>query len=706
MKASPFLILIFIVQLIFPQLVISQDLGVIDSLNKIARKVPADTFAVEAMRQIGWEYEGVDNSIYLSYAHKALALSYSVGHASTTGSCLMDIGIAHEGIGSPDSSIYYYKKAISIFRGVNDSDGIAAVYLNMGATYRTLGNFSEALYCFLEALKIAEKNNDQGRTADCKTAIGNIYRQKGNLDIAKKYLEEGLEVYEFLKDCEGIGRAANNLGIVYSELKDHKKAIEYYFKALKIREELKLSSAISTCYSNIGCEYYEMNDLNNSILYHNKALALNTRLDNTRGIAIDLTNLAAVNTKQGKYAEAVAKLQKAKGLAAALKFKDLLKEVYMNLAENYSLMNDHFNAYKHHKKYTEIKDSILNEEENSIIAEMNSKYESEKKDSEIKLLNKSKEVQAADLKRKSIIIWAALVGIVLVLLLAFYIYRGYRLKQKANDIITRQKHEVELQKAIIEEKQKEITDSIHYAKRIQRALLSSDTFLNKELPEHFILYKPKDIVSGDFYWAAKTEAGKVLLMTADCTGHGVPGAFMSLLGVNFLNDITTDKRIVKPNQILDKLRKDIIYALNPEGTGTEAMDGMDAAICSFDFNNMELELAAANNPVWLIRDDKLIEFFPDKMPVGKFYDDERNFSLQRTELKMGDIVYTLTDGYADQFGGPKGKKFKPKALKDLLLSICSLSMEEQRKCLDRNIEEWKGRQEQIDDILIIGVRIH
>jgi serine phosphatase RsbU (regulator of sigma subunit) len=226
----------------------------------------------------------------------------------------------------------------------------------------------------------------------------------------------------------------------------------------------------------------------------------------------------------------------------------------------------------------------------------------------------------------------------------------------------------------------------------------------------FILYKPKDIVSGDFYYALSHKhsgSNKEIfyMCTADCTGHGVPGALMSMMGISHLNESIIEKNLVHPSEILDNMRKGIISSLNPEGSEEESKDGMDCVLCAYDFENMVLEFAAANNPLWLVRDKELVSFKPDKMPVGKYGEEMKPFSLQKTDLRKGDIVYTFTDGYADQFGGPKGKKFKYKQLEELLLANHQLPMEEQKKILDDAIESWKGGLEQVDDILIIGLRI-
>jgi serine phosphatase RsbU (regulator of sigma subunit) len=231
-----------------------------------------------------------------------------------------------------------------------------------------------------------------------------------------------------------------------------------------------------------------------------------------------------------------------------------------------------------------------------------------------------------------------------------------------------------------------------------------------ESKNFFILYKPKDIVSGDFYYALShkaTGSNKELfyMCTADCTGHGVPGAFMSMLGISYLNESIIEKNISKPHEVLNNMREEIISSLNPEGSEEESKDGMDCVLCAYDFENMKLDFAAANNPLWLVREGVLTEYKPDKMPVGKYQDTHASFKMQTIDLKKGDIVYSFTDGYADQFGGPKGKKFKYKQLEDTLLANSHLGMEEQKNILNTKFEAWKGNLEQVDDVLVIGIKI-
>lgn len=297
---------------------------------------------------------------------------------------------------------------------------------------------------------------------------------------------------------------------------------------------------------------------------------------------------------------------------------------------------------------------------------------------------------------------------------AFFQYRTANLRRRQKELeqtvterteeVLLQKEVITLQKHMVEEKQKEIIDSITYAQRIQRALLASDKLLNENLGEYFVLFRPKDIVAGDFYWGTPSKDG-FLLITADCTGHGVPGAFMSLLNISKLSETISEKKITRPDLILNNVRTEIIRSLNPNPLTDNSQDGMDCILCKFDFKNYKLEYAAANNSFYIVRNNQLIDCVADKMPVGKSHDDTKPFTLHTVSLEPGDVVYTLTDGYPDQFGGPKGKKYKYKQLEEFLLQIANEPIAIQKEKLLTSIEEWRGNLEQVDDICIIGIKI-
>jgi serine phosphatase RsbU (regulator of sigma subunit)/HAMP domain-containing protein len=270
--------------------------------------------------------------------------------------------------------------------------------------------------------------------------------------------------------------------------------------------------------------------------------------------------------------------------------------------------------------------------------------------------------------------------------------------------VVRQKSEIENKNEELEILYKQVTDSIHYAKRIQEAILPPKTIIDQILPNSFVLFKPKDIVSGDFYWVEKKN-NLTYFAAVDCTGHGVPGAFMSLVGHNILKDIISNTNIIKPSEILDKLREGVINTLHVSNKGTQSKDGMDITLCCINYDTLELQYAAAYNPLYIVRNGELIQYGANKFPIGAFIGEKENFDNVTIQLQKNDQLYVFSDGYADQFGGPKGKKFMVGNFRKLLTQISQKPVKEQMDFLDKILADWQGDLEQVDDVLIIGLKV-
>jgi serine phosphatase RsbU (regulator of sigma subunit) len=323
--------------------------------------------------------------------------------------------------------------------------------------------------------------------------------------------------------------------------------------------------------------------------------------------------------------------------------------------------------------------------------------------------------QLEAIAKQKLILYFVILALLLVSFLGYYIYRGYKIKKEANikleeknRTISLQKDEIEKQRDIaaaqrdqIAYQKRHIEDSILYAKRIQTALIPSLELFSDKL-EHFVLYKPLAIVSGDFYWVSSFENPQVII-SADCTGHGVPGAFMSMLGVTMLNEIVNNKHITSPEQIIENLRQGIIKSLKQVAAEDSIKDGMDIAVCCVDFDNNILWYAGANSPLYHVRGGELTHYRADKMPVAIHYRMEP-FTLHRIELQKGDAFYIFSDGYADQFGGPNQKKFMSMQLRETLVTMSAMPMLQQGERLNQIFEEWMGDSPQIDDVTMIGVR--
>ncbi len=285
--------------------------------------------------------------------------------------------------------------------------------------------------------------------------------------------------------------------------------------------------------------------------------------------------------------------------------------------------------------------------------------------------------------------------------------QGYELQETTTELKWQTENALRLYDEI-EQQKKEVTDSLLYAKRIQTALLPEVPFINEILNDYFVLFRPRDIVSGDFYWIA-AKGGKTIAVVADCTGHGVPGAFMSILGITLLNEITQDENL-QADIVLDKLREQVIKALKQTGRDLENKDGMDMAVSIIDWENARIEYAGANIPLILLRSlpnapDELIEVRADRMPIGIYETGTKPFTKHLIPIKPGDSIYMFSDGYCDQFGGSDLKKFKKKNLKKLLMDIHKHNMAEQKKILKQTLDHWRGDLPQVDDILVVGIKI-
>jgi serine phosphatase RsbU (regulator of sigma subunit) len=324
-------------------------------------------------------------------------------------------------------------------------------------------------------------------------------------------------------------------------------------------------------------------------------------------------------------------------------------------------------------------------------------------------------VQLATLEKQKLILYFVILALFLVSFLGYYIYRSYKIKKEANikleeknKTISMQKDEIEQQRDLaaaqrdqIAYQKKHITDSIEYAKRIQTALIPSLELFSDKL-DHFVLYKPLAIVSGDFYWVS-SQGSKQVIISADCTGHGVPGAFMSMLGVTLLNEIVNGKHILMPDQIIENLRQGVIKSLNQVADSESVKDGMDISVCVVDFDDNILYWAGANNPLYLVRGKELVHYRADKMPASIHYR-MQPFTLHKIDLRKGDAFYIFSDGYADQFGGPAQKKFMSNQLKETLIALEAMPMLKQAERLNEIFEEWRGDSPQVDDVTLIGVR--
>jgi tetratricopeptide (TPR) repeat protein len=701
----------------------------IDSLQNILKTSKEDTIKVNTLNLLGKELTAsADYKKAMDYYNQGKQLAEKLVYKKGIAISYNNIGIIYMNQGNYPEALKNQVASLKIKEEIKDKRAIAGSYNNIGNIYMKQGNYPEALKNHFTSLKIREEIKDKKGIAYCYNAIGVIYMNQGNYSEALKNYFASLKIREEIKDKQNIAVSYNNIGVIYMDQGNYPEALKNYFASLKIYEEFKDKKDISYSFNNIGLIYYYQGNYPEALKNYFSSLKIKEEIKDKYGIASSNVNLGAINIKLRKLDEAKKQLSDALSLSKEMGDKELIKLSYQSWAALDSTQGNWKQAYEHHKLYMLYKDSLNNEENTKKIVQTQMQYEFDKKEGVTKAEQDKKDAIAKQetQKQKVILILVSCFSL-LVAVLALFIFRGYQQKQKANFLLADKNK-------IIEEKSKEITDSINYAKRIQNAMLPPLGDLSTIFPNSFVLFKPKDIVSGDFYFfhssqQPTTKNQQLFLAAADCTGHGVPGAFMSLIGTEKLKDAVSQSS--DTSEILNLLNRGIKTSLRQSENNESTKDGMDIALVSLSFVNSHsslekpndqmtndqclLHYAAANRPIWIIRKNQketsgepsrtIEEIKATKKAIGGFTDDNQHFDTHQIQLLQGDTFYIFTDGYADQFGGPDRKKLMTKKFKEILLEIQHKTMKEQEQHLNTFIENWKASTEQIDDILVIGVRI-
>ncbi|MDO9186806.1 MAG: tetratricopeptide repeat protein [Bacteroidia bacterium] len=605
-----------------------------------------------------------------------------------------------------DSAIHYGNVALELAKQLNPpyKNELANTYNILGIIYYYQGDYLKTLEFWLKALNIYEELNDQIGMAKQIGNIAIIYNDQADYPKALDYGFKALKMAKEQGNTNHVSIWLGNIGSVYRDLGDFPKALDYYFKALKMKESLGNKAEIANTLGNIGKVYENQGYFDKALEYYFKALKIANEIGDKNGIARHLGNIGSLYTNTKKYAQAEKYLLDALAMDKEIGAMKEEMNVENFLANLFSKTNRFELALVHYKNAVALKDTIFSQENKKELVRKEMNYEFDKKEAATKAENEKQQAIAEEKnRRQEIITWSVGFGLLLVLLFAGFIFRSLRITRKQKQIIEIKSTETELQKKIIEEKNKDITDSIRYAKHIQNALLREEEHVSVHLPEHFILFMPKDIVSGDFYWGAEKN-GCWYFAAVDCTGHGVPGAVMSMLGISFLNDIVSHNGLQSPAEILNRLRDKVIKELRQTGEADGNKDGMDISLARLNLKTNELEWAGANNSLYLIQNGQMGIVKADKQPIG-YHPNSHPFTNHTLKLKKGDSIYLYSDGYADQFGGPKGKKFKYKQLDDLIKTYKHLPMKDQKEFLKNRFIEWKGSLEQVDDVCIFGVRL-
>jgi serine phosphatase RsbU (regulator of sigma subunit)/Tfp pilus assembly protein PilF len=638
-----------------------------------------------------------DHVCALSYYSKAVPIAEASGDPALLSSVYTNISYIYNETGDITKSLEFNKKSLEFAEKSGDKKILANALNNMAFRYSDLGDVPKALSHYSRSLKLREELKDTSGISESLNNIAALYYGTNDFTTALKYYRQSLALFKKKNDVAGQAFCYNNIGAVYRQIGKVDSAMILASIALKLREQTGNKGSIAASLSNVGAIYNVAKNYDSALVYYQRALAIHTEIGNKRGICMALHNLSNLFQSMGKTKDAIVHAERSLAIAREIGFPELIRESSRALYKAYEESGNYKGAHEMHKLFVAMRDSVSNESNRKSMIRNQFQYAYEKKEVEIKAQAEAeteivKTRSEEEKKQQRLIIYAVTSGLILTGFLAFFIFRSLQQNKKAKKII-------EEQKELVEEKQKEILDSINYAEKIQKALFGNKALMDKNLKEGFVYFKPKDIVSGDFYWATEHE-GRFYLAACDSTGHGVPGAFMCLLNMGFLSEAIKEKKIIKPNEVFNYVRQRLIESISSE----QQKDGMDGILICIDANKKRTTYAAAYNAPLIVRGDQIVELPADKMPVGK---GERSDSFTEFELQMqkGDNLYLYTDGFADQFGGAKGKKFKYKQLNDLLVSVSSLSAPEKKEKLKAAFDSWKGDLDQVDDVLVIGLKM-
>jgi serine phosphatase RsbU (regulator of sigma subunit)/Tfp pilus assembly protein PilF len=606
------------------------------------------------------EYLVSDEDKALDLAYKIIAISQSV-EDEMYGYNL--VGLSFRAKEESDSALYNFQIAFEMAQEHGDTAFMAKSANNIGSVYFDIGDFDEGLNFLKKSAEYAVASNDMEQATTTYTNLGGIYILLQDLDNATKYTTVGLELA--LKS--GVKRdeasAYVNLGAIAFKRADYEAGKKWYFDAIRTYEVIHDYDGVSKSYKNLAFSFRTEGKNKIAEIYYLKSL---------------------------EYADSVGSAM-------------MYKSIYSGLAHNNEDMRKYSIALNYYKLYMDWSDSVAIQQNAEKIVEMQEKFNSEQTTKENEILvqqNKIKDLankeNKAKLAQSRTIIISSILGLLLVIGLAFVLYNRNRIKQKANRALQKQRDEIAEQK-------KEITDSITYAKRIQNSFLPPEKHFDPHFSEMFLFYEPKDIVAGDFYILEEV-GDNIFFSVADCTGHGVPGAMVSIVCANAIRKVIHELDIYDPGEILNHTRDIVIQQFARKGH--EVNDGMDISFCRLNKKSMELSWAGANNALILIRNGskEIEEVRPDKQPIGG-YVTTNPFTTHKLKLNNGDTIYMSSDGYPDQFGGPKGKKYKYKRFKELLLKNSQESLDKQKQLLSSEFWNWKEGIEQIDDVCVMGVKI-
>ncbi|MFN3315839.1 MAG: tetratricopeptide repeat protein, partial [Raineya sp.] len=595
------------------------------------------------------------------------------------------------------SSFGYALEANKLSKRIGYKNGMAESYGYMGLLYYREGKHDLAVEAHLKSLRLYEELGNKRFIAFRYNDLGNVYVEQEFYDKARAYFNLSLSIKEQIKDEDGIVTTMKNIANLYIHQRNYPKALEVSLRTLPKAEKIKNLKTIADLNSFIAESYLHQDSLEKAMMYFQKVYDLRIQMNDQYTLPRVLNGIGRVHFKQKDYAKAKEIYERSIEIAQKNNIKVAIKRAYEYLSDLYAEQKNYEKAFYYEKLANAYKDSLYNQKSNDRIAVLQSIFYDEKAQAEQK---KEKEIQEGKIRNQQIVIIASSVVAVLLAVLTLMLWKNNQDKTKKNKILYEQKQEIEMQN-------RNIRASIMYAQRIQAAILPQEKEFRNYFRDSMLLYLPKDIVSGDFFWVYAINNPKslyhkqIIVAVGDCTGHGVPGGFMSMIGNDLLDKIVIVKEIYEPEAILEVLNISLNEVLNKDETNN--MDGMEMAICRIDTFQRKITYAGSMISLLVFENGEMTEYPADKHYLGgrhKDWDENIEFSAKEIALKSKEsFIYLSSDGFQDQFGGEKYKKFSSKRLKNLLQEIQNKNFVEQKEILYTQLRSWQGKYPQTDDIL-------
>jgi len=599
-------------------------------------------------------------------------------------------------------SVRCANKAMELARTLGYTRGEDDAYNALADAYWYHGSYEKAQSYYFQSYKLNDSiHNDRG-IAYALYNIGWIVCIQQHNFAEESRLYKALAIYTRLRDTIGQLRCYNALGSYYSDRYHMSKlrpffdsSLRYFNLGIKGTGQLKLHSRKGNFISNLADLYAHAGDYATAMAYNDEGIRIHASINDTSTLMMNYNNKGNYLNLLKRYREAEPLFREVSDYCVHHGLPDLRANALLGLAEATYGMGSYKEAYGHYKAYSDLKDTLNKETYSTSLQEMQGLYELSQAENKVKEFKMQSEMDMMKSKTRGYIIYALIGVALIVLVVAILLFRQNRQKQLTNTLLREQN-------TIIAEKKLEIENSIQYAKGIQHAFLPPLADLKVVFPQSFVFYRPKDVVSGDFYWFQRS-GDYFWCMVADCTGHGVPGAFMSIIGMDKIVQAIFEKELQEPSEILAFLNREIKSALKQHNDEARQKDGMDLVLLRFHLPTHTATYAGANRPLFLLRQGELQEYKPDKVAIGGFTPIDQAYASTRIELQKGDSLFLCTDGYADQFGGRDGKKFMTRNLKDLMTRIATLDAGSQQDQLQQAFDSWKGNYEQVDDVLVLGI---